>query len=405
MHHLAESYVKLVLAVGEHDGDYVDAYYGPPAWRTEVKGAMYSLERIKELASDALAGLEKAAVGKGDELQRLRKQYLTKQLEALIARTEMLSGRKFSFDDEALALYDAKPPRLSEADFERILQRLDSLLPGPEPITQRYEEFRKVFVIPPKCLDAVFQTAISECRRRTKGFIDLPADDSFNLEYVKDKPWSGYNWYKGNSHSLIQINIDLPIHIDRAVDLAAHEGYPGHHVYNTLLERHLARERNWVEFTVYALFSPQSLIAEGTANFGIEVAFPGRQRKEFEYDVLFPAAGIDQEEAERYYQIHQLATRLNYAHNEAARRYLDGIFSREQAAEFLVTYALLTPERAAQRVRFIDTYRSYVINYNLGQDLVRHHIESRGGTADHPERRWEEFKRLLSIPMVPSALQ
>ena len=30
---VAERYVKLVLAMGQHDVSYVDAYYGPPAWR------------------------------------------------------------------------------------------------------------------------------------------------------------------------------------------------------------------------------------------------------------------------------------------------------------------------------------------------------------------------------------
>ena len=30
---LAESYVKLVLAVGRHDALYVDAFYGPPEWK------------------------------------------------------------------------------------------------------------------------------------------------------------------------------------------------------------------------------------------------------------------------------------------------------------------------------------------------------------------------------------
>ena len=34
MQALAEQYVKLVLAVGQHDADYVDAFYGPPEWRT-----------------------------------------------------------------------------------------------------------------------------------------------------------------------------------------------------------------------------------------------------------------------------------------------------------------------------------------------------------------------------------
>ena len=30
---LAERYVRLVLAVGQHDADFVDAYYGPPEWK------------------------------------------------------------------------------------------------------------------------------------------------------------------------------------------------------------------------------------------------------------------------------------------------------------------------------------------------------------------------------------
>ena len=37
------------------------------------------------------------------------------------------------------------------------------------------------------------------------------------------------------------MNTDLPIYIDRAIDLACHEGYPGHHVYNVLLEKNLVR--------------------------------------------------------------------------------------------------------------------------------------------------------------------
>ena len=175
-------------------------------------------------------------------------------------------------------------------------------------------------------------------------------------------------------------------------------------MYNTLLEAHLARERRWIEFTVYALFSPQSLIAEGTANFGIEVAFPGEERTAFEGATLFPLAGLDPAETERYYDVHRLTGVLNYAHNEAARGYLNGTMSRSQAEEWLVTYALKSAGRAAQRVRFIDVYRSYVINYNLGQDLVRQYIEGRGGTSDTPSRRWEEFRALISSPRLPSGL-
>ena len=34
---IAEQYVKLVLAVGQYDADYVDAYYGPVEWQAEAK--------------------------------------------------------------------------------------------------------------------------------------------------------------------------------------------------------------------------------------------------------------------------------------------------------------------------------------------------------------------------------
>ena len=37
MNTIAERYVKLVLAVGQHDADYVDAFYGPPEWKAEAE--------------------------------------------------------------------------------------------------------------------------------------------------------------------------------------------------------------------------------------------------------------------------------------------------------------------------------------------------------------------------------
>ncbi len=260
-------------------------------------------------------------------------------------------------------------------------------------------------MIPPARLDGVFQKAIQACAERTRQHITLPAGEQFTVEYVTNKSWSGYNWYQGGFRSLIQVNTDLPIYIDRAVDLACHEGYPGHHVYNALLEKHLVKDRGWIEFTVYPLFSPQSLIAEGSANFGIEVAFPGAQRIEFERTVLFPAAGLDPARAAEYYEVQGLVDQLGYAGNEAARRYLDGQIDATQAAAWLERYALMTHDRALQRVKFFDQYRSYVINYNLGKDMVRRYIEAHGGTVDHPSERWTEFEKLISSPRLPSGLQ
>ena len=404
LNHFAETYVKLVLAVGQHDADYVDAFYGPAEWTDEAKAQRKPLEQIKNEALQAKLEIELPDISDEEELTQLRYHYLTTQLSALITHVEMLGGKKLSFDEEAKALYDAIPPTNSEEYFQKLIAALDTRVPGKGPVPERVEQYRKHFTIAHDQLDAVFQAAIHECRERTKRHIHLPANEQFKIEYVQNKSWSGYNWYKGNNESLIQINTDLPIFLERAIDLAAHEGYPGHHVYNCLLETEFARTRGWVEFTAYALFSPQSLIAEGTANFGINVAFPGKERMEFERDVLFPIAHLEKKEAENYSAVQAITEQLNYAHNEAARRYLNGLCSREDAAQWLVQYALMSPERAMQRTRFFDQYRSYVINYNLGQDLVKRYIENRGGIAEHPEKRWTEFLKLISSPRLPSGL-
>jgi hypothetical protein len=169
-----------------------------------------------------------------------------------------------------------------------------------------------------------------------------------------------------------------------------------------LLEKNLYSDRGWVEFSVYALFSPQSLIAEGTANYGIDVAFPDEERRAFERDVLFPAAGLDASQAAKYYEIAELVQKLSYAGNEAARRYRNGTIDAAAAAKWHETYLLMSPERAAQRVRFIDQYGAYVINYNLGEDLVASYVERlAGGDA---QRRWQVFAELLSSPRLPSGL-
>jgi hypothetical protein len=405
MNEMAESYVKLVLAVGQHDEGYVDAYYGPQGWRDEVEAFGKGLDAVGQEAAELHETLLAVDVGAAGEMVTLRYQFLQRQLEALMAYVNILGGVEMSFDEESKALYDAIAPTHPESYFQDTLDALDRLLPGKGPLAERLEVFRAQFVIPTDRLDTVFKVAIEECRKRTRRYIDLPDGERFVVEYVTDKPWSGYNWYQGDSYSLIQVNTDLPIYISRAIDLACHEGYPGHHVYNTLLEHHLVRQKGWMEYCVYPLFSPMSLVAEGSANFGIEVAFPGEERITFEREVLFPMAGIDPAKAEGYYEVQYLVDQLSYAGNEAARRYLNGEKTREETIEWLARYALSSRERSTQRVSFYDTYRSYVINYNLGQDLVRDYVEKKGGTTDAREKRWREFSSLLSSPRLPSGLR
>jgi hypothetical protein len=147
MNSIAERYVKLVLKVGQHDKDFVDAYYGDPAWKPA--GAALSLTELTGEAGLLRKHISEVRPGPSDdELVRLRRDYLEKQLTAVEARILMLSGQKFTFDEEAGRLYDAKPPTMTDADFQPVLDELGRLLPGRGPLLDRYEAFRKKYVIP-----------------------------------------------------------------------------------------------------------------------------------------------------------------------------------------------------------------------------------------------------------------
>jgi hypothetical protein len=194
----ADRYVALVLAVGVHDPDYVDAYYGPPERRTEAIAARRSLEAIDRDASDLLTSLTTMGPpAAADDIVRLRYAYLTRQLASLRSRVALLQDGRLTFDQESLALYDAVAPRIDVSVFETAIEQLGRRLPGRGSVLERYEAYRQQLVIPRHRLEATFAVAIAAGRARTRKHIVLPAAERFDVEHVTGKSWSGYNWYQG----------------------------------------------------------------------------------------------------------------------------------------------------------------------------------------------------------------
>jgi hypothetical protein len=398
---IARDYVKLQLAIGEKEEGYIDAYYGPPEWQAEAKTVAATPAALTQRAAVLTVRLKSIADTRLDPMERRRRDFLLAQLKAASTRLAMMQGAKYSFADEAEALFGVRPELKPLSDFDPVLARIERLVPGKGPLAERVEAFQERFTIPHERLDRVMRAAIAECRRRTLEHIPLPAKERFTLEFVTGKSWGGYNWYKGDSNSLIQINTDLPVRIGRAVDLGCHEGYPGHHVYNMLLEEKLAKARGWVEFTLYPLYSPQSFIAEGSANYGKDLAFPGGERLRFEAEVLYPLAGLPAGEAAAYNALQEAMQALAGARFTIARDYLEGRIDRVRAIELARKYQLVSNARAEQSIAFTDQYRSYVINYGLGQDMVRAAVERAG---PDPKARWAAMEKMLSEPTLPSDL-
>ena len=393
----ARAYVGLVLEYGEAEGGYVDAYYGPAEWAAAAKVAPRTVPHI---SIDAAILLRRIVAVPATGIDAARQRFLIAQLRALLARAAMKQGARYSFTEEAEALFGTRPALKPLASYDAVLKRIEKIVPGRGPLPLRVASFRKRYEIPAAKLPAVIEAGIAECKARSATHIAAPADENFQLSFVTNKPWSGYNYYQGNYKSLIQINTDLPVQISRAVDLGCHEGYPGHHIYNVLLERNLTKGRGWVEFSVYPLYSPQSLIAEGSANYGIDLAFPGEEQTRFEQEKLYPLAGLDPRSAPALAELSKATRALAGAGYTIADQYLSGRITRDAAKALVERYELADPKRAEQRLKFIDTYRSYIINYGLGRDLVQAYVERAA-----PAQRWARMESLLSEPTLPADLK
>lgn len=399
---LAEEFVRTGLAIGVYDDDFVDAYYGPDSLKRDFKKTNpFPKDSFILVIQSLQLSFKQYLKADSKEAFKTRAKWISSQLTAFERRVRIFAGEYADFDTEAKELFGVKPPVYNEDYFKEQVKKLDQLLPGKGSIHQRFQDFANRFIIPKNKLDTVFKTAISVSRSRTLQHFKLPAEESFKLEYVTGKSWSGYNWYKGNYSSLIQLNTDTDIFIERVIDVGSHESYPGHHVYNMLLEQQLFKGKGWVEISLYPLFSPQSLIAEGSANYGIEMAFPGEEKVKFAKDVLLPIAGLDTTGISLYFDLLALKGKLNFVRNEVARGLLNKTMNEAEALRWLMEYGLNNEATARKSIAFIQKYRSYVINYNYGMELVKAYIEQKGENQNH----WDRFYKLLSTAYIPADLQ
>lgn len=398
---LAERFVRLSLEIGAHEEGYIDAYYGPPEWKTEAEANPRSVAQLKTDADALRAELTAAVANETDAAMQRRARTLEVYVSSARFRLDMIEGRRVPLADEAEALFNLRPELRPLSSYDAALERIEQVVPGSGPIASRVEAFVAGYAIPQDRLTAVVQAAIAECRRRTQAHFDLPANERFDMELVGGVSWGAYNWYRGNNNSLIQINASLPVRIDSPVGTGCHEGYPGHHVQGIFAER-LYRERGYVEYSVLPLYSPMGPLNEGAGNYGVELAFPGDEREQFEARVLYPLAGLDPATAPALAAFRRASDELSGARLTIASMYLGGEIDRERAIELTQRYQLMSRERAERTVAFSEQYRSYVINYSTGEDIVRAYIERAGPSA---EARWRAYENILNQPTLPEHLR
>jgi len=380
-------YIRLPVALGEHDTNSLDNYYGPPEWVTDIREHTPKLDEIKRASMDLISKLQAASPAPP------RQDYLVAQLRAMATRVDLLRGVRPSFQEEARALFALDMlPGLQQERLENIRKQIALLLSGRGTLAERYAKFEENFLIPDDKVPAVIQRALLGCRERTQAHLHLPAGEEVKVEYVSNRPWNAFSRYQGHYRSLIQINADFPITIDRALQLACHEGYPGHHAYTSIQDSQLVQHDGRLELMVQPTFSPQSFVSEALATYAVDVAFSPEERLAFERDVLFPLAGLDKSGVERYLQLSRLVDELGAEQPGIARDYIDGTLEWSRAASALEDRALMAHTEAT--LKYLNEFRTYMLTYTVGKDMVQKCMGNATG-----EDRWRLYEQLITWRM------
>jgi hypothetical protein len=394
----AQAYVQLAVDLGQRDADSLDFYSGPASKMVDASQNPPALKSIRVEASQLAQGLRSAKTGTAEE--EARRSFLLLQLQSIASRTDVLTGVPMKFDDETRTNFGVViPASYNQSALDAVQAELQVLLPGQGDLAQRYQAFDNEFLIPAKLLPSVMARAIEACRAETKEHLSLPDGESTTVEYVRNRPWSAFSLYKGGYHSVIQINRDLPLTIDRALNIACHEAYPGHHTYNSVRDAKLVKGKGLLEYSVQPTFSPQSMLSESVATLAVDVAFPVEKKLALERDVLFPLAGLSGKDAAKYLQVEALVDRLHPAEPSIAREYLDGRLEFERAGEQLQSAALMANPEAA--LLYMNEYRSYVTTYTYGRDLVAAELLRVAG--EDQRARWKVYTQWMSEdPQLPA---
>jgi hypothetical protein len=349
------NYILLGLRLGRHADRLVDAYYGPPELKEEVDAE--PVREPAELVADADA-----------LLGQLEDGWLRDQAAGLRTYAGVLAGEELSYSDEVEGCYGVRPERVGTERYQESHERLAELLPGSGPLEERYEAWREERLVPADRVLPAMREVVELLREETAELVELPAGEGVVLEEVRDEPWWAFNYFQGDLHSRVVVNLDQPDTADDIVELAMHEVYPGHHTEHALKEQRFVRERGQIEEAIQMVPTPAALLQEGVAETGpgilLDADLSARLTEVLERHGFPSDLDHQRELRETRLPLRRLGL------DAALMIHEDGIPEAEVQA-YLEHWGLVPPEQAGRTIRFVTdpTWRAYVINYSAGGAL------------------------------------
>ena len=371
---IGAGYAQAALRLAQHDQSLVDGWRGPERMEPGPRGP------VKQIATD-IAALQDAAARAGADLasaeEQARLRYLTLQLNALRFAANRQLGAAASIDEQAKEEFALEFPPFDAPAAKRTLAEIDKLLPGKVTLAERVNELRRRLRVPREKRRAMFEAALSACKEVSAPIFPLPAHEEVEIRF---SPFSqrmghdGFARHSGDFRSELWINEEVPLDVSRALRLACHEGYPGHHVQHVLTDQ-LFETRQWLELRLSPAFGRHLLLTEGAAEVGAELAFPADRRAALYREKLFPAAEVNDVDAGVLVRVEDLQRELLPVVTDVARGYLSNTITKTAARERLANEALLADADGV--LALIERRRARALVYGEGRRVIYSLLPSR----------------------------
>jgi len=394
---LIKHYILLVLALAEHDEDYLDTYFGPESIREEAKSrGKVDLEILIKETDELIT-----EIGESDRFETGRKEYLLAQLRAVQTSMRMQLGESISVREKVEKIYGFTPQRVDESQFEEANRLLDASLPGKGSINERTKAYEDRMRIPAEKLEPLSKFVMREVRQRTQKLFGLPGEEQVDIQLVTDRLFTAALYYKGEGRSVMELNTEAPFFfLHFFIGLMAHELYPGHHAEYCFKEEHLIRNKGWHELWILPSLSPQIFMAEMIATHAREMIMSDEEYLDWLRRELLPVSKLKVPDLGDPVQMIKAQRMLASASLNAVFMYWDDGVGEGEIKEYFKKYRYYTEEQADQAARMTadpvsHIYRfTYYPSYQLLEEVL-----SRSGDPR------QVFSRLLKEAPLPTTVQ
>lgn len=361
-------YLLLGLRIGKLIDEYIDAYFGPYELKQVVDD-----EEIRSASQLLVAcrNLQKNLKDQGFEESRT--SFLDLMLNAMETSLELKKGAEVPYLEQVKKLYDIEPIYRTDSELHNGIEKLDAFYKGSGTLLDRLKIVYKRRELPKEHIVEFCRHGMEIVRDQTYKLFPnlLPKDEHEEVVEVHKQTWKGYNWYLGGYKSRFDICTDNRVSWHLILDIAAHEGYPGHHVESCMKDKILYQEKNHFEQCLRIAIGPQMVLYEGLATLALDTLFTvyDQERIAYENYCLNPSEEDLHdlvEERKIWKTIQGITPTMAY------RLYIDK-WSEEHLINYILELGIMPKPQILELLTLVKDplWKSFHFNYLAGEKLIK----------------------------------